>query len=134
MKNLLIGAIIMVAVTLCMTSHVLVQAEEKPIFGSGRTVLTYVKLDFQGKWKYNGEKYSFRPVNESAVLLVVTEAPKGQLITHHFTVRRRQEDPNGRNPTDNVIVPITENIVYIPERCVKKDDGDTTVCSNDDAD
>jgi len=42
---------------------------------SERTVLTYVKVDFHGEWEYHFDEYSFRPVRETAELLVVTEAP-----------------------------------------------------------
>ena len=95
-----------------------------------RTVLTYVKLDFIGDWEYHFDEYSFRPVREKAELLVVTEAPTGTLVTHWFVVRRRP-DPGGGGvyTTDNVIVPTGENIVYIPERCVKRAEGDHTTCS-----
>jgi hypothetical protein len=97
-----------------------------------RTVLTYVKLDFQGEWEYHFNEYSFRPVRAQATLLVVTEAPAGSLVTHWFTVRRRPDLPNGGvQTTDNVIVPSGENIVYIPERCVRRAVGDQTQCSPD---
>ena len=96
-----------------------------------RTVLTYVKLDFQDEWEYHFDEYSFRPVREKATLLVVTEAPTGSLVTHWFVVRRRPDLPNGGvNTTDNVIVPSHENIVYIPERCVKRAPGDQTKCAD----
>ena len=95
-----------------------------------RTVLTYTKLDFQKEWEWYFDEYSFRPVSKSAPLLVVTEAPTGKLVTHFFIVRRRPDLPNGGvNTTDNVIVPKDENIVYIPERCVKVEEGDRTACS-----
>ena len=95
-----------------------------------RTVLTYVKLDFQGEWEYHFDEYSFRPVRAQATLGVVTEAPTGSLVTHWFAVRRRPDLPNGAvNTTDNVIVPNGENIVYIPERCIKRAPGDQTSCS-----
>jgi hypothetical protein len=96
---------------------------------SERTVLTYVKLDFVGDWEYHGDTYSFRPVARRAELLVVTEAPAGNLITHWFVVRRRP-DPSGGGfiPTDGVVAPAMENIVYIPERCVKREKGDLTRC------
>jgi hypothetical protein len=96
-----------------------------------RTVLTYVKLDFQSEWEYHFDEYSFRPVKDRAPLLVVTEAPTGSLVTHWFWVRRRPDLPNGGvNTTDNVIVPNGENIVYIPERCVKRAPGDHTTCGD----
>jgi len=96
---------------------------------SERTVLTYVKVDFHGEWEYHFDEYSFRPVRETAELLVVTEAPTGTLITHWFVVRRRPDLPGGGIvTTDNVIVPKGENIVYIPERCVRKEPGDQTEC------
>ncbi len=95
-----------------------------------RTVLTYVKLDFQGEWEYHGSQYAFRPAKEKAILLVVTEAPTGQLITHYFIVPRRPDpSPSGRIPTDGVVVPAHENIVYIPARCVQVKKGDLTKCS-----
>ena len=96
---------------------------------SERTVLTYVKLDFVGDWEYHGDTYSFRPVARRAELLVVTEAPTGNLVTHWFVVRRRP-DPGGGGliSTDGVIVPAGENIVYIPERCLKREKGDLTRC------
>jgi len=95
-----------------------------------RTVLVYTKLEFQKEWEWDFDEYSFRPVSKSAPLLVVTEAPTGKLITHFFMVRRRPDLPNGGvNTTDNVIVPNGENIVYIPERCIKKEEGDFTSCS-----
>ncbi len=95
-----------------------------------RTVLTYVKVDFLGQWEYHGSDYAFRPVNRSAKLLVVTEAPTGQLITHFFVVRRRPDpSPSGTVTTDGVVVPRCENIVYIPEKCVMKKEGDHTKCS-----
>ena len=96
-----------------------------------RTVLTYVKLDFCGEWEYSGVEYAFRPVNDRAELLVVTEAPTGQLITHYFVVRRRPDpSPTSFIPSDGVVVPMRENIVYIPERCVKVEKGDLTKCSD----
>lgn len=96
---------------------------------SERTVLTYAKLDFVGDWEYHGDTYSFRPVARRAELLVVTEAPTGNLVTHWFIVRRRP-DPGGGGviTTDAVIVPAGENIVYIPERCLKREKGDSTKC------
>jgi len=96
---------------------------------SARTVLTYVKLEFVGEWEYHFDTYSFRPVLRTGELLVVTEAPTGELVTHWFVVRRRPAPPGGGVfPTDNVIVPREENIVYIPERCVKREKGDHTTC------
>ena len=94
-----------------------------------RTVLTYVKLEFRDEWDYRYGEYSFRPVADKAELRVVTEAPTGDLITHIFIVRRRP-DPGGGGiqTTDHVIVPSGENIVYIPERCVKREKGDLTEC------
>jgi hypothetical protein len=43
---------------------------------------------------------------------------------------RRRPDPGGGGiqTTDHVIVPAGENIVYIPERCVKRERGDLTEC------
>jgi hypothetical protein len=97
-----------------------------------RTVLVYRKLDFAGYWEYNFGEFSFRPVEEAAELRVVTEGAPGALETHTFIVRRRPDPPGGGIlPTDNVIVPTGENIVYIPERCVKKEPGDTTECYPD---
>lgn len=96
---------------------------------SEHTVLTYVKLQLQGEWEYNGDEYSFRPVDPRAELVVVTEAPTGTLVTHWFVVRRRPDPPGGGVvTTDNVIVPKYENIVYIPERCSRKEQGDQTEC------
>jgi len=96
-----------------------------------RTVLTYVKLDFIGEWEYNGSAYGFRPAKDTAELLVVTEAPTGKLITHYFIVHRRPDpSPSSRIPTDGVLVPEQENIVYIPERCAKVLEGDSTSCSS----
>jgi|GEM_PF-5122133 len=95
-----------------------------------RTVLTYVKLDFRGEWEYSGSNYGFRPAKGKAELLVVTEAPAGRLITHYFIVRRRPDpSPSSRIPTDGVLVPERENIVYIPESCLKVKEGDHTKCS-----
>ena len=107
-------------------------AKERLIPGiAERTVLTYVKLDFQGSWEYNGSDYGYRPAKREAKLLVVTEAPTGQLITHFFRVRRRPDPPSGGHiPTDGVLVPQRENIVYIPERCVLVEKGDRTKCSS----
>ena len=94
-----------------------------------RTVLTYTKLEFQGDWEYFFDEYSYRPVGRRAWLLVVTEAPAGSLMTHWFDVRHRPEPGGGGVfTTDNVIVPKTENIVYIPERCVRREPGDKTTC------
>jgi hypothetical protein len=94
-----------------------------------RTVLKYTKLEFQGDWEYHFDEYSYRPVKPTAVLLVVSEAPTGFLTTHWFSVRRRP-DPGGGGvyTTDNVIVPDKTNIVYIPERCVRREAGDKTTC------
>ena len=95
-----------------------------------RTVLQYVKLDFIGAREYNGSDYGFRPAGKKAEFLVVTEAPTGTLITHYFIVRRRPDpSPSSRIPTDGVIAPERENIVYIPERCVKMVKGDQTECA-----
>lgn len=95
-----------------------------------RTVLTYVKLDFLGDWEYYFNDYSFRPVGRSARLLVVTEAPTGNLVTHYFVVRRRPApSPSGVQTTDHVIVPRESNIVFIPERCVQRRQGDHTRCA-----
>jgi hypothetical protein len=94
-----------------------------------RTVLSYVKLDFLGDWEYVGDDFSFRPVGVQADLLVVTEEPTGSLVTYWFVVRRRDSPPGGGPyPTDGVMVPKEENIVYIPERCVKREEGDKTEC------
>ena len=94
-----------------------------------RTVLTNTKLEFQGDWEYYFDEYSYRPIRPTAFLLVVTEAPTGFLTTHWFSVRRRP-DPGGGGvyTTDNVIVPDKTNIVYIPERCVRREAGDKTTC------
>ncbi len=69
------------------------------------------------------------PAKDKAELLVVTEAPTGKLITHYFIVRRRPDLPGGGYvKTDAVLVPTTENIVYIPEKCVWVREGDHTKC------
>jgi hypothetical protein len=96
-----------------------------------RTVLTYVKLDFRGEWEYFISNYGFRPAKEKAELLVVSEAPTGNLVTHYFIVRRRPDPPppNGIIPTDGVLVPEQENIVYIPETCIRVEKGDRTKCT-----
>jgi hypothetical protein len=97
-----------------------------------RTVLVYVRLAFYGKWEWAFEEYSFRPVGAvgaRAALGVVCEGATGTEQTHWFIVRRRPDPPGGINTTDHVIVPTGENIVYVPERCVRRDDGDTTRCS-----
>jgi len=96
---------------------------------AGRTVLTYVKVEFVGDWEYYGAEYSYRPVDRTGGLLVVTEMPTGTLVTHWFVVRRRPDLPNGAvNTTDGVIVPREENIVFVPERCAKRVNGDATTC------
>jgi len=96
---------------------------------SERTVLRYVKVDFRGAWEWDFDEYSFRPVGKQAELLVVSEAG-GALFTHYFVVRRREHSPDGGVwTTDNVLVPKEENIVYIPERCVKRAEGDQTTCT-----
>ena len=95
-----------------------------------RTILTYVKLDFRGDWEYFFGDYSFRPVGKTAELLVVTEAPTGTLVTHFFRVRRRPAPgPSSVLETDHVIAPNQTNIVYIPERCIKRVKGDATTCT-----
>jgi hypothetical protein len=100
-----------------------------------RTVLTYRKLEFGGDWESIGSNSDtvsenvFQPVRRQAELLVVTEGATGVLETHWFIVRRRPTDPHGmRYLNDGVIVPTGENIVCIPERCVKRADGDHTKC------
>jgi hypothetical protein len=94
-----------------------------------RTVLTYRKLEFAGDWEYFGDEYAFRPVGRTAELLVVTEGATGVLETHFFLVHRRPNPgPGSFLTTDGVIAPPTENIVYIPERCVRKAGGDLTKC------
>lgn len=96
-----------------------------------RTVLTYVKLEFRGQWEYHGSTYSFRPAGKKAELRVVTEAPTDSLRTHVFVVRRRPDPgPHSRIPTDGVIAPEMENIVYIPELCAKVEKGDRTECGS----
>jgi hypothetical protein len=94
-----------------------------------RTVLTYRKVQFIGDWEYFGNEYAFRPVGPRAELMVVTEGATGVLETHVFIVRRRPNPaPGAIQTTDGVIVPPTENIVYVPERCVEKRPGDLTSC------
>ena len=94
-----------------------------------RTVLRYVKVEFRGAWEYSGDSWSFRPVKDEAELLVVIEAPTGQLETSWFVVRRRPDPPGGGfYSTDGVIVPREQNIVYIPERCTRREYGDHTEC------
>ncbi|MCW5978182.1 MAG: hypothetical protein KIT09_08895 [Bryobacteraceae bacterium] len=94
-----------------------------------RTVLTYRKLEFRGEWQYHFGEYSFRPLEPKAELLVVTEGATGVLETHWFTVHRRPDPPGGGVfTTDNVIVPKEENIVFVPERCAKREAGDHTAC------
>ena len=44
---------------------------------SERTVLQYVKLDFQGDWEYSADSFAFRPVGKVADLLVVREGATG---------------------------------------------------------
>lgn len=98
---------------------------------SERTVLQYVKLDFQGDWEYSADSFAFRPVGKVADLLVVREGATGILETYWFHVRRRPDPPNGGFfPTDGVVVPREENIVYIPERCAKRENGDLTKCGD----
>jgi hypothetical protein len=96
-----------------------------------RTVLKYVKLDFVGDWEYYGDSFSFRPVGRQQELIVVREGATGMLETYWFVVRRRPDLPDGGiNTTDWVIVPREENIVYIPERCVRRECGDHTKCGD----
>jgi hypothetical protein len=96
---------------------------------SERTILRYVKLDFRGAWEWDFDEYSFRPVGKEAELLVVSEIGN-VLVTHSFLVRRREHSPDGGVwTTDNVLAPKEENIVYIPERCRWRAEGDKTSCS-----
>jgi len=98
-----------------------------------RTVLVYVRLAFYGTWEYAGGQNSFRPVGREgtrAALAVVCEGATGTERTYWFVVRRRPDLPqSGFVTTDAVLVPPDENIVYVPELCFKRDDGDTTRCS-----
>jgi hypothetical protein len=94
-----------------------------------RTVLKYVKLEFRGEWQCIGELFAFRPLAKAEELLVVVEAPVGRLETIWFLVQRRPDLPTGvAAPLDGVLVPREQNIVYIPERCVRREEGDHTEC------
>jgi hypothetical protein len=95
-----------------------------------RTVLKYVKLEFRGEWEYHGDEFSFCPVKKAEELLVVVEAPVGSLETIWFLVQRRPDPPGGFLTTDAVLVPKEQNIVYIPERCVRREKGDHTECAS----
>ena len=96
---------------------------------SGRTVLEYVKLDFIGEWEYYFDEFSFRPVADKGDLIVVREGATGVMETYWFVVPRPPDLPGGGvDTTKNVIVPRQENIVYIPVRCSRRENGDHTKC------
>ena len=96
---------------------------------SGRTVLEYVKLDFIGEWEYYFDEFSFRPVADKGDLIVVREGATGVMETYWFVVPRPPVLPGGGvDTTKNVIVPRQENIVYIPVRCSRRENGDHTKC------
>jgi hypothetical protein len=89
------------------------------------TVLKYLKLEFRGEWRFDHDDYAYKPADrEGGELIVVQEAPGGSLETYWFSVRRRED----AGVESAVIAPREQNIVYIPELCVRREPGDRTEC------
>jgi hypothetical protein len=86
------------------------------------TVLQYVKLEFRGEWGFDYQNSAYMPADQSGELIVLRESPAGTLETYWFTVPRR----DGAGVELAVIAPPVENIVYIPELCVRRKSGDHT--------
>lgn len=93
-----------------------------------RLGVSHVKLDFRGEWESFPGPDEFRPVRRRAQLLVVSEAPMGTLVTHWASCAAGPTHPTPSGRPTGVRVPREENIVYIPERCVKRQQGDHTTC------
>jgi hypothetical protein len=92
------------------------------------TVLKYLKLEFRGEWRFDHDDYAYKPTDrEGGELIVVQEAPGGSLETYWFMVRRRED----AGVESAVVAPREQNIVYIPELCVRREPGDRTECKEE---
>jgi hypothetical protein len=91
------------------------------------TVLQYVKLEFRREWRFDHDNYAYKPLEREGELIVLRESPVGGLETYWFSVQWRDE----AGVESAVIAPREQNIVYIPELCVRREPGDHTECKED---
>jgi hypothetical protein len=87
------------------------------------TVLQYVKLEFRGEWRFDHDDYAYKPLEREGELIVLRESPVGTLETYWFRVQRRNDAAGVESA---VIAPREQNIVYIPELCLRRAAGDHT--------
>jgi hypothetical protein len=87
-----------------------------------QTVIEFKHVDFDKSWNRSllatERVVEYTPVEDRAQLQVVTEGATGTAITYFFEVPREEK----------VWVSIPENLVYIPAKCFRKENGDKTEC------
>jgi len=83
------------------------------------TVIEYRYVQFDDKWSTTvAEIVQYTATSNNAEVIVVTEGATGVAQTYWFRL----------NKAAIVLMPIHENIIYVPTRCIKKAYGDQTTC------
>jgi hypothetical protein len=83
------------------------------------TVLVFVSIQFAGAWQRQvGPTVMYKAAGKTDQVLVVTEDVTGPKHTYTFDVKAGEE----------VWVSYSENLVFIPDRCVKRVADDQTTC------
>ncbi|MFL6401843.1 MAG: hypothetical protein ACJ72J_19970 [Nitrososphaeraceae archaeon] len=87
-----------------------------------QTVIEFRHVDFDKGWNRSllgtDRVVEYTPLEDRAQLQVVTEGATGTPTTYFFEVPREEK----------VWVSIPENLVYIPAKCLRKQNGDNTQC------
>jgi hypothetical protein len=86
---------------------------------SFNTVMEFTFIEFDENWDRSGTvQYTAR---DKAMLKVVAEDKTGNKTTYFFRVEKGAV----------VLVSYSVNLVYIPEKCIRREDGDKTKCYED---
>ena len=88
---------------------------------TGYQVLKFVMVDFDRLWKRNllaDAVVEYKPLRPGARLSVVFEGQTGIMTTYHYKISDVEAGP----------VWIVDQVIHIPDRCVKQEKGNTIKC------
>lgn len=83
------------------------------------TVLEFTYIEFQGDWsRAPWMIFAWYKADAAGEVIAVAEGATGAKTTYWYKI------PQG----DEVWVSYSENLAYIPQRCVRREEGDQTRC------